>query len=53
MIQTQLVKVVTGVEVDSRDKTFLQELPHTLLYLSLVGVTEDSPDGADIRYACL
>ncbi|XP_027211506.1 protein inturned isoform X1 [Penaeus vannamei] len=50
VIQTQLVKVVTGVEVDSRDKTFLQELPHTLLYLSLVGVTEDSPDGADIRY---
>ncbi|XP_045604024.1 protein inturned isoform X1 [Procambarus clarkii] len=48
--QTQLVKVVTGVEVNSPDPSYLQELPHTLLYLSLVGVTEDSPDGADIRY---
>ncbi|KAK8742472.1 hypothetical protein OTU49_001901 [Cherax quadricarinatus] len=48
--QTQLVKVVTGVEVSHPESTYLQELPHTLLYLSLVGVTEDSPDGADIRY---
>ncbi|KAG7163869.1 inturned-like [Homarus americanus] len=48
--QTQLVKVVTGVEVTNPDTNYLQQLPHTLLYLSLVGVTEDSPDGADIRY---
>lgn len=48
--QTQLVKVVTGVEVSHPETTYLHELPHTLLYLSLVGVTEDSPDGADIRY---
>ncbi|KAG0713494.1 Protein inturned [Chionoecetes opilio] len=48
--QTQLVKVVTGVGGSSSPSTHLQELPHTLLYLSLVGVSEDSPDGADIRY---
>ncbi|KAK8405004.1 hypothetical protein O3P69_001523 [Scylla paramamosain] len=48
--QTQLVKVVTGMGGSSSPSTHLQELPHTLLYLSLVGVSEDSPDGADIRY---
>ncbi|XP_045101276.1 protein inturned-like [Portunus trituberculatus] len=48
--QTQLVKVVTGTGGSNSPPTHLQELPHTLLYLSLVGVSEDSPDGADIRY---
>ncbi|XP_064095515.1 protein inturned-like [Macrobrachium nipponense] len=48
--QTQLVKIVTGIEADEPDTGGLQEIPHTVLYLSLVGVTEDSPDGADIRY---
>ncbi|XP_050738764.1 protein inturned-like isoform X2 [Eriocheir sinensis] len=48
--QTQLVKVVTGVGGSSSPSSQLQEIPHTILYLSLVGVTEDSPDGADIRY---
>ncbi|KAK7063224.1 hypothetical protein SK128_007127 [Halocaridina rubra] len=50
VIQTQLVKIVTGVETDEPDMPCLQDIPHTLLYLSLMGVTEDSPDGADIRY---
>lgn len=53
--QTQLVRVVMG---NSSGPTpapspapHLSRLPHTALYLSLAGVTEDSPDGADIRLA--
>ncbi|KAK3879926.1 hypothetical protein Pcinc_015568 [Petrolisthes cinctipes] len=52
--QTQLVRVMTGSSPGPTPAPspapHLSRLPHTALYLSLAGVTEDSPDGADIRY---
>ena len=53
MVQTSLVRLIAANETDPpnsfRNQMKLKELPHTVLYLSLAGVTEDDPDGADIR----
>ena len=54
MVQTNLVKLISNDSSDIQNpfenKLKLKELPHTVLYLSLAGVTEADPDGADIRY---
>ncbi|XP_076064226.1 inturned planar cell polarity protein isoform X2 [Oratosquilla oratoria] len=54
IIQTNFVRSIAGHEglkqQDAKTLACLKEIPHTVLHLSLTGVTEDSPDGADIRY---